>query len=309
MADDFESEGGKSRVRVWTMKDLYDAELLKGAYFDHRYPWHSHEELSLGIVLAGGVHLQTRTCEGIAKRGSFVLVNADELHCGRPGADGWLCRTLHIHPSVFRSVAQESFGSGLPVFTSPVIEDPVLTNALLALHRLSEVPCSSLERQSRIVALIVRLLTHHGRRLELPLSGYSESAAVARARAYLDENLGDKVTLDDLAIIAGIPPFRVLRAFRQAWGITPHAYQLQARVRQAHKLLKSGLALAEAATAAGFADQPHLTRVYKTVMGATPGQFKDDRRRPDDSTGLAAHFEPMEQSALLRGYSTDQRPA
>ena len=278
--EDAYAEGDKTRVKVWTMADLYDAELLKGAYFHHHYPWHSHEELSLGIVLAGGVYLKTLTAEGIARRGSFVLVNAEELHCGRPDVGGWLCRTLHVHPRVLRNVALDGFGcSGLPVFASPVIEDPVLTMSLLALHRLSEGPGSALERQSRIMALIVRLLTHHGRRLELPLSGRNEPAAVARARAYLDANLSERVTLDELALIAGIPPFRILRAFRQACGITPHAYHLQARVRQAHKLLKHGLPLVEAASAAGFADQPHFTRVYKTVMGATPGQFKGYSRR------------------------------
>ncbi|MHC8334445.1 helix-turn-helix domain-containing protein [Pseudomonas sp. LB3P25] len=278
MHDDFGTDVGKNSVNVWTMADLYDAELLKGAYFDHRYPWHTHEELSLGVVLAGGVHLRTLRSDGIARRGSFVLINPDELHCGRPDAGGWLCRTLHIHPDVFLEIAMSTFGiSGLPMFASPVIEDPVLTTNLLDLHRLSETHCSSLERQSRITEMIIRLLTVHGSRMWLPDTTRSEPSAITLARSYLDENLSDKVTLDDLSKLTGLPSFRLMRTFRQNCGVTPHVYQLQARVRRAHKLLRTGIGLAEIAMASGFADQPHLNRVYKSIMGATPGQFRRSR--------------------------------
>lgn len=274
MHDDFDTGSGKNSVSVWTMADLYDAELLKGAYFDHRYPWHTHEEFSLGIVLAGGVFLQTLRSDGIAKRGSFVLINPDELHCGRPDVGGWLCRTLHVHPDVFLRVARDNFGiTALPTFTSPVVDDPVLSGSLLELHRLSETACSALERQSRITAMIIRLLAHHTCLIQLPESGFAEPAAISLARAYLDENLSDKVTLDDLSRVVGLPAFQLLRAFRQTCGVTPHVYQLQARVRKAHKLLKSGVGLADVAISSGFADQPHLTRVFKSIMGATPGQY------------------------------------
>ena len=81
------------------------------------------------------------------------------------------------------------------------------------------------------------------------------------------------MTLDDLAKFTGLPSFQPTRAFRQACGVTPHAYQLQAQVRRSHKLLRTGIGLAEVAIASGVADQPHLTRVYKSIMGATPAQF------------------------------------
>ncbi len=94
------------------------------------------------------------------------------------------------------------------------------------------------------------------------------------AREYLDENLSDKVTLDELARAAGITRFRLLRAFKRTFGLTPHAYQQQARVRVAHAMVARGASLADVAARAGFADQAHLTRVYKSIMGATPGQYR-----------------------------------
>jgi len=69
-------------------------------------------------------------------------------------------------------------------------------------------------------------------------------------------------------------PFRLLRAFRQTVGLTPHGYQLQARIRKAHGLLRRGHPIADVSFAVGFSDQAHLTRAFKSIMGGTPGQFR-----------------------------------
>jgi AraC-like DNA-binding protein len=265
-------------VKVWRATDLHDAEMLKGIYTRHMYPWHAHEELSLGLVVDGAITLHTRTRSGTAKRGSFVLINTEEMHRGSPDAPGgWSCRTMHLHPEAIRRAAEElkrfTRHPGV-AFRGPTFEDAELSRALLALHRHSETENSSLERQSRMVALLSRLLARHAEtHLRLP-ENVHEPLAVQRARAFLDENLSDKVTLDELAAVSCVTPFRLLRAFQRATGLTPHAYQVQARVRVAHALLRSGEPLANIAAAVGFADQAHMTRVFKRIMGATPGQYR-----------------------------------
>jgi hypothetical protein len=76
----------ENQVKVWQAKDLYNAEMLKGKYVKHVYPWHSHEALSLGLVLDGAINLRTHRRTGTAKSGSFVLINGGELHYGAPAA-------------------------------------------------------------------------------------------------------------------------------------------------------------------------------------------------------------------------------
>lgn len=102
-----------------------------------------------------------------------------------------------------------------------------------------------------------------------------EPRAVELVRDYLVENLGDKVTLEELAATSGVPPFRLLRAFQQSVGLTPHAYQTQTRIREACQMLRSQRPLADIAITTGFADQAHLTRTFKAIMGMTPGQYRD----------------------------------
>lgn len=70
-------------------------------------------------------------------------------------------------------------------------------------------------------------------------------------------------------------PLLLLRSFKRAIGMTPHEYQLQARVRRAYALVRrSEGRLADIAANVGFADQAHLTRHFKNIMGATPGQVR-----------------------------------
>ena len=56
-------------------------------------------------------------------------------------------------------------------------------------------------------------------------------------------------------------------------GMTPHAYLVQRRLALARSLLAGGQSIAEAATAAGFADQAHLTRVFRRCLGYTPAAY------------------------------------
>jgi AraC-like DNA-binding protein len=166
------------------------------------------------------------------------------------------------------------------LFAGPTIEDATLANAFLRLHRCSEADGSSLEFQSRVVMLISRLLRLHALSCAEPSFGLQEPLAVKRARAYLDANLAEKVTLVHLAQEAELTPFRLLRAFRNSLGVSPHDYQLQSRVRVATQLLRQQISPASAAHAVGFADQAHLTRVFKGIMGTTPGQFRTASSRP-----------------------------
>jgi len=62
--------------------------------------------------------------------------------------------------------------------------------------------------------------------------------------------------------------------------MTPHAYQLQVRVRRAKALLLAGHPIAQAATEAGFWDQSHLTRHFKRTIGVTPARYIADLTGP-----------------------------
>ncbi|MNV52104.1 Virulence regulon transcriptional activator VirF [compost metagenome] len=63
----------------------------------------------------------------------------------------------------------------------------------------------------------------------------------------------------------------LVKQFARRYGLPPQAWLRNWRVARARVLLRAGLPLAQAAQAVGFADQAHLTRVFKQVYGSTPG--------------------------------------
>lgn len=97
--------------------------------------------------------------------------------------------------------------------------------------------------------------------------------AVALALDYLEAHFAENVSLAELAALAGVDRFHLLRAFRRRLGLPPHLYQTQLRLRHARRLLLAGEPAAMAAAAAGFADQSHLIRKFKATYGVTPGQY------------------------------------
>lgn len=104
--------------------------------------------------------------------------------------------------------------------------------------------------------------------------------ALEALAAYLDDHAAEEVSLDTLCEFSGYSAGHLIRAFRQYFGLTPHAYLVNRRVQLGRRELKNGSPIAEAARNAGFADQPHFQRAFKRLMAATPNQY----RRPTAAT-------------------------
>ncbi len=112
---------------------------------------------------------------------------------------------------------------------------------------------------------------------EMPGRVGSHPRAVAEAVRFIQENYSRDVSLNDIAEAVHLSPFHVARLFKQALGVSPHQYLIQVRVNSARSLLEAGSgerSLAEVASAVGFADQSHLTRHFKRLLGVTPKQLR-----------------------------------
>ena len=84
----------------------------------------------------------------------------------------------------------------------------------------------------------------------------------------------DDLSIEKVAAAAGLSPYYFIRVFGRAAGLPPHAYLTQIRICRARAMLINGMTVAEAACAAGFVDQSHLTRHFKRLTGITPGKYR-----------------------------------
>jgi AraC-like DNA-binding protein len=264
-------------LRFWREPRYDDLECLSATFRTYRYVPHTHETYAIAAVIEGCEAFFHRGARHYAAVGSIAVVPPDELHDGEPAGDSFAYRTLYPSVELMRAIAEDVFGrpvSGTPSFAQSVIDDPDLSGRLATLHGVLARPETPvLERDSLVAEFFELLLSRWGGDLK-PRQSADVPAAIARARDYLEAHFDREVSLEELAGIAGLNRAHLIRAFRKAVGLTPHAYQLDRRVRAACHRLAAGEAPADVAAACGFCDQSHLNRVFKARIAVTPGQFR-----------------------------------
>jgi len=91
-----------------------------------------------------------------------------------------------------------------------------------------------------------------------------------RVKEFLNAHLSGRILLTDLARTCDLSVRQFTRAFRQTTGIAPHQWLLRQRIEKAKDLLQGVQPLSTVASACGFADQSHFTRVFTPAVGMTP---------------------------------------
>jgi AraC-like DNA-binding protein len=266
----------KTDTQIWRSPEL-GAELLRGRFAGFSYDVHAHDTACFALLTGGAIRIRMRGTEFVAREGDLYAIDADEPHAGWPVDEhGWTQRTLYVDVAHLRAlIGDERAASAL---VGPIIRDAALSAALHDVHLASERDGPSLYRDERYVSFAARLMKRHMRQPTPFADAAREPRAVALARGFIDDRLADQVSLEAIAAAAGLPPFRLFRAFARAVGMTPHEYQRQARVRHAMSLIRCGGALSDVAAASGFADQAHLTRMFRRMLGVTPGAYKTATR-------------------------------
>jgi len=132
---------------------------------------------------------------------------------------------------------------------------------------------------------VTRLLRLNGGPLPQREVRTAGARIAARARAVLTEGMAEPPTLQRLAAALGTSPFALLRAFRDTYGMPPHTWLTDARVRRARRLLDTGSTPADVAAAVGFTDQSHLSRHFSRIVGVPPGAYQRERKNVQDSSG------------------------
>jgi AraC-like DNA-binding protein len=275
------ADSARDWARYWRA-DGVPVEAMHAHFTSHVYHRHSHESYSFGVTETGAQAFTCRNGRHVSGSGMVMAFNPDDPHDGHAAGDGgFTYRMVHIWPEFFASLIGSS--RPLPLFRSPVLDDPVTARSLRRLHLAltgPEAGTTELERYERL-ADTARLLVRHsaaGGQAAKPGPGNqagSELHTAARIRELLnDRYTAADLTADNLAAAAGCSRFAAYRAFHQVYGLAPSDYQRQLRVRAARRLLARNVAPAAAAAAAGFADQAHLTRWFRRYYGVTPGAYR-----------------------------------
>lgn len=247
-------------------------DLLTARFDRHVYAPHAHAEFTVGVTVGGLEVISYRGGHIHSGPGSIVVLEPGEIHTGGPAApDGYAYQALYAAPALLA----DGILDALPHFPEPVLDDPELARALRAAHTdLARHP-DPLEAESRLPWLLTALARRHStaRAAADTVPGAHRVARAVRDR--LADELTDPPSLAALATDLGLSRYQLLRAFRTTMGIPPYAWLAQYRVTRARALLDAGLRPAEAAALVGFADQAHLTRWFRRVLGVTPAAYRN----------------------------------
>ena len=236
------------------------------------YDKHSHAHFSIGAITGGHSHyLNQRSLQEVGP-GSLVLMNPEEVHACNPIADQpWSYLMFYLDTDWLRSQQEEAgLGGEFRPFDMTASRDPLLYQGLQHLHHqlvqapdplAREVACHLFSRQ-----LLARLTP--ARWDDRP------PQHLQRAAELMQDDSASPLSLSQLSAVAGLTPSHFVRAFSHHYGMTPHAYLLDRRIRHARTLLRQGQPLVEVALASGFADQAHFQRQFKRRVAATPGQYR-----------------------------------
>lgn len=238
------------------------------------YAPHSHETFSIGTVLGGCSRYHNGPTRELVGAGTLVLMNPGDVHaCNPQGEDAWRYRMLHVDAGWLARLQGRAAADFQPLAVQ-LSQDESLYRGLEALHACLVDPASTtLQRQSRALLYFETVLARLGRMPAKPAL-VREDRRLRRVAEFLDAHCGEGVSLEQLSQVAQLSATQLIRSFRRRYGLTPHAYLIDRRIRLARQRLRQGEALAEVALATGFADQAHLQRTFKRLVAATPGQYR-----------------------------------
>ncbi|WP_151775884.1 AraC family transcriptional regulator [Acinetobacter colistiniresistens] len=248
------------------------------------YKSHSHPTFSIGAVDAGQSHFSSFLVQDrLIQAGSVVVIPAHVEHsCNPLQNQAWSYQMMHLDATWLAVLIEELQHNTLlkinvdtsyfPQLKPNIINNLYVYRAFSGLNAILFNPqISLLEKEHYLIQVLTDIL--------LPNFNWEKIIPSRYFQQYLPDLLQclegniDGLSLQDLAEKMQISRYALIRLFKHYFGLTPHAYQLNAKVNQARQRLREKCDLAQLAHELEYTDQSHFHRVFKQHTGITPKQY------------------------------------
>lgn len=261
-----QNAGIYGRVRIGTGAE--GLERLEAFFKGQAFAPHRHDRYAIGVTLRG---VQTFRYRGERRQclpGEGHILHPDETHDGGAGGDdGFGYRIIYIDPAL----VQEALGGRpLPFAADPVVKRRDMKSLADCLADFDE-PIADLDRldiASTVAGVLERCAASSSKR-RAPL----HMTALSHVR---DLILDDPTILhpaEEFEAVSGLDRWTVARQFRAAFGTSPTRFRTMRQLEVARGMIEGGAAICDAALDAGFADQSHMSRMFKRTYGLTPATW------------------------------------
>ena len=240
------------------------------------YTRHAHEHFSIGAITAGSSTYIHEQSEFAVDVGTVVLMNPGDVHACNPIDDqSWSYVMLYVDtPWLTDLQHQLGFSDDLAFrrFSVTHTRDASLFAGLNDLYAVLVDPQQDVLRKQSLAVEFFSEVQLQLNPVAQPLR--EPNFKLERAAEYIRDNCTHLLKLEDICAAAQLSPSYLIRAFKQHFGMTPHAFLVNRRIQFAQDQLRSGKLIADVALEAGFADQAHFQRAFKQHLAATPGQYR-----------------------------------
>ncbi|RJX64846.1 AraC family transcriptional regulator [Vibrio sinensis] len=240
------------------------------------YEAHSHDEFSFGIINQGTANYYNRGVSHRIGRGDVVTINPSDVHSCNPNLGSWSYNMLFVDTLKMGELQQEvlhSRGQSSSFDYLPFVGD-------LERHSLIKQQFQSLFMSLRQERDLLQTQNHLFAFVETTLGSVSFDtnenvlAPLSRVRDKLLDEIDASHQLETLATEVGLSRYQLLRMFKRHFGMTPHAYVMDEKIKRAKVMLKRGQGISDIAHQLGFSDQAHFQRHFKKVLTVTPKYYQ-----------------------------------
>jgi AraC-like DNA-binding protein len=244
-------------------------ERLEAYFAGQAYAPHRHDTYAIGVTIAGVQTFHYRGEQRHCLPGQCHILHPDELHDGGAGTDeGFGYRIIYVDPCL----VQEALGGrSLPFVKCPVVDASRLPEGFASDVWDIDADIDDIARIEvavAVAALLVAVASGGS-----PKSTALAVASVSRVRDLIAACPAQRHSMDELERVSGLDRWTLARQFRTLFGTSPSRFRTLRQLDHVRRLMKSGTSLAEASVEAGFADQSHMSRRFKSAYGLTPAAW------------------------------------
>jgi len=188
---------------------------------------------------------------------------------------GYKHYSMYLKPSFVKKLEEEHFNKQELYFSSGVFQNEQLALRLINILNQNETKQSNkIDFECEIINTLTTLFSRNSKAKE-SVNFLAHDKMISRAKEFINDNLHLDIALGDISDELDVSKYHFLRLFKQKTHISPHNYLMLKRIEKAKHFLQKGESLINTAYSCGFNDQSHLNRRFKSLVGVTPGTYKN----------------------------------
>ncbi|MGH2547804.1 MAG: helix-turn-helix domain-containing protein [Thermomicrobiales bacterium] len=191
--------------------------------------------------------------------------------------------TLHLHlpEEILRSTLENLADRNVcpaPMPHTLGYDDDLIAKAILLLSAAMSEGVSDLYAETMAHFLTGHLLVRHAKVQPRAIPRIDEPR-IRRVDEFLQENLASDISLEDIAAVAGISRFHLVRLFRKVHGETPFRRLTRMRIEEAKRRLEAGReSITQIAFACGYDNPAHFASAFLRLVGTSPSGYRKEIR-------------------------------